>query len=84
MQQEQRTEPRHYSDALTNLTVSVKRPQGVLGRFRRPLAATWMDFNRYRMGYESAVQQRVSEQVMLDLSLGDRNVADVVALDMMF
>ena len=39
-----------------------------------------MDFNRYGMGYESAVQQRVSEQVMLDLSLGDRNVADVVAL----
>lgn len=80
MHHEQRTEPRYYTNAHENLSVRIKRPHGILGSFRRPLTATWMDFSRYGMGYESMVQHRVGEQVLMDLSLGDRSIADVVAL----
>lgn len=80
MNREQRTEPRYYKSTHHNLSVKVKRPSGILGAFRKPLTATWMDFNRNGMGFESMGQHRVGEQVLLDLSLDDKSVTDVVAL----
>ena len=79
MNQEQRTEPRFYKSVHHNLSVTVKRPHSILGAFRKPLTATWMDFNRRGMGFESTGQHRIGEQVLLDLSLDDKNITDVVA-----
>jgi len=80
MSQEQRTEPRYHKTAHHNLSVTVKRPHSILDTFRKPLTATWMDFNRYGMGFESMGKHRIGQQVLLDLSLDDKNVTDVVAL----
>ena len=79
MYQEQRKKPR-YGSAHENLSVRVKRTRGILRSVCRPLTATCIDFNCYGMSYESMTQQRVGEQVLLDLSLGDKCVTNVVAL----
>lgn len=39
-----------------------------------------MDFNRYGMGFESGDQHRIGENLLLDLSLEDKDVTNVVAV----
>jgi len=80
MDQDHRTEARYYKNVHHNLSVTVKRTHNILGAFRKPLTATWMDFNRYGMGFETTNQHRIGEQVLLDLSLDDKNISDIVAL----
>ena len=80
MYQERRKEPRYHSVVHQNLSVSVKHSGGVLGMFSRPKIATWMDFNRNGMGFESEDRHRIGEHLLLNLSLEDKDVTNIVAV----
>ena len=59
-----------------NLEVEIHRP-GVLGMFRRPIAADCLEFSLTGIQIESDVEFKVSQQLVIDLRLHDLRVEEL-------
>lgn len=73
---EQRRALRHREG---NLAVTL-RQTGLRGIIHRPQTATWMDYNRHGMSFETERRLKVGDRVLLDIGLKGALAMDVPAI----